>query len=130
MSIEKIVNAMHEYQKKKMNSNNDDAIKRFIPQDVWKHIFSFIPEPEVEYNKIGYYIFKNSSNENGSIIHITKLTTTFMWVRPYIYYDNNFKNIEPTIIDKEKKIKRGNSIKFTVRCYDAKYSAYVNSIGN
>ena len=39
----------------------------YIPDDVWSYIFTFIPLPKVEFNKIGFYLI------NNEIVRITKL---------------------------------------------------------
>ena len=39
----------------------------YIPDDIWSYIFTFIPLPKVEFNKIGFYII------NNEIVRITKL---------------------------------------------------------
>ena len=55
-----------------------------FPQDVWNYIFTFIPLPKVEFNKVGFYFFK----DEGQIVHITKITKCFMWFK--IYQTNFF----------------------------------------
>ena len=42
----------------------------YIPDDVWSYIFTFIPLPKVEFNKVGFYCFK----DEGQIVHITKFS--------------------------------------------------------
>ena len=58
----------------------------YIPQDVWSYIFTFIPLPKIEFNKEGFYFFK----DEGQIVHITKITKCFMQFKVYemeIFYD-------------------------------------------
>jgi hypothetical protein len=44
----------------------------YIPQDVWSYIFTFIPLPKVEYNKVGFYLLKDKDKNKREIVHITK----------------------------------------------------------
>jgi hypothetical protein len=44
----------------------------YILQDVWTYIFQFIPLPEVTYNKVWFYLFKDKDENKEEIVHIKK----------------------------------------------------------
>ena len=50
-------------------------------------------EIETEFNKVGYYIFKNITNDSGRIVHISKISKCYMWVNCYEFSDNNFSKL-------------------------------------
>ena len=81
----------------------------YIPDDVWSYIFTFIPLPKVEFNKVGFYCFK----DEGQIVHITKITKCFMWFK--IYDIESFYDISKysNNIIKEVKRKKSNNISET-----------------
>ena len=66
-------------------------------------------EIETEFNKVGYYIFKNTFYGDGRVIHISKISKCFMWVNCYDFSDNNFSKLVKT--SDTYKIKISNCIK-------------------
>ena len=61
---------------------------------------------EEKFNK-GFYIYKNTSNDNGRIIEIISTTRKTMVYSIYNYYDNNYKLVaHDCMVDTKKTTKR------------------------
>ena len=96
----------------------------YIPQDVWSYIFTFIPLPKVEFNKVGFYLI------NNQIVRITKITKCFIWCSLHIMKkeDEYHSKKYLTTIIKERRINKSNISK----CYLASpdNSIYFDNLKN
>jgi len=86
--------------------------------------------------KVGYYKFRNSSNDNGTIVEVLKVTPKFVWCEFYQYY-NNIINIDTftcrtyyeNISGKKKKIIVGGLYLYHCKNYhfsDAEYTKHID----
>jgi|AntAceMinimDraft_1070359.scaffolds.fasta_scaffold221930_2 hypothetical protein len=101
----------------------------YIPNDVWSYIFTFIPLPKVEFNKVGFYLYKDKDmDENrAEIIQITKISKCFMWYSAYVV--DNLSNISGSIIliEKETRKKKSNSIALSLNRPSAVIKTFFSS---
>ena len=92
----------------------------YIPNDVWSYIFTFIPLPKVEFNKLGFYCFE----DEGQIVHITKISKCFMWFK--IYDIKSFYDICKYSNNCIKEVKRKKSNNINETYFNMKFKELTN----
>jgi len=101
----------------------------YIPDDVWSYIFTFIPLPQIEFNKVGFYLYKDKDmDENrAELIQITKISKCLMWYSAYVVdYLNNISG-SIILIEKETRKKKSNNIALSLNRPSAVIKTFFSS---
>ena len=81
---------------------------------------------EEKFNK-GFYIYKNTSNDNGRIICIESTTRKTMVYSIYNYYDNNYKLVAHDCIVDTKKTTKRDVIKLYLNLYYPNKGVFIDN---